>query len=64
MAPNSTSPARKGHEGRDCPGQEIIDQTPNSWMPQQFDNPANIEVHVRTTAQEILADFAIGRSTR
>ena len=31
---------------------------PNSWMPQQFDNPANVEVHRRTTAQEILRDFA------
>ena len=37
--------------------QELIDSTPGSWMPQQFDNPANIEVHERTTAQEILDDF-------
>ena len=37
--------------------QEIIDETPGAWMPQQFDNPANVDVHVRTTAQEILADF-------
>ena len=37
---------------------ELIEQTPNSWMPQQFENPANIEVHHRTTAQEILKDFA------
>lgn len=36
---------------------ELVEQTPNSWMPQQFENPANIEVHHRTTAQEILADF-------
>jgi cysteine synthase A len=37
---------------------QIIDSTPGSWMPQQFDNPANVEVHRRTTAQEILRDFA------
>jgi cysteine synthase A len=36
---------------------EMIATTPNSWMPQQFDNPANVEVHRRTTAQEILRDF-------
>jgi cysteine synthase A len=37
--------------------EELIAATPNSWMPQQFDNPANVEVHARTTAQEILNDF-------
>src|SRR3569833_3099686 len=37
--------------------QVLIDQTPGSWMPQQFNNPANVEVHRRTTAQEILRDF-------
>src|SRR3569623_1285674 len=37
---------------------QLIDETPNSWMPQQFENPANIDVHHRTTAQEILKDFA------
>jgi cysteine synthase A len=36
---------------------ELVEQTENSWMPQQFENPANIDVHHRTTAQEILADF-------
>jgi cysteine synthase A len=37
--------------------EELIEQTPNSWMPQQFDNPANVEIHRQTTAQEILRDF-------
>lgn len=37
---------------------EIVEQTPGAWMPQQFENPANIDVHERTTAQEILNDFA------
>ncbi|MFT3977222.1 MAG: cysteine synthase family protein, partial [Sphingomonas bacterium] len=37
---------------------ELVKETPGAWMPQQFDNPANIDVHVRTTAQEILRDFA------
>ena len=37
---------------------QLVEQTPDSWMPQQFDNPANVDVHRRTTAQEILHDFA------
>ena len=37
---------------------ELVASTPGAWMPQQFENPANIAVHVRTTAQEIYADFA------
>lgn len=39
---------------------ELQGQTPDSWTPQQFENPANIDVHVRTTAAEILADFPNG----
>lgn len=38
----------------------ILAATPNGWMPQQFTNPANVEVHRKTTAQEILADFPEG----
>lgn len=52
------TPREKGMKGSIARAQEIIDQTPGSWMPQQFDNPANVEVHARTTAAEILADFA------
>src|SRR3954464_1908020 len=48
----------KGMKGAIDRANELIAQTPNSWMPQQFDNPANVEVHRRTTAQEILRDFA------
>jgi cysteine synthase A len=40
--------------------QELVAATPGSWMPQQFENPANVDIHVRTTAQEILADFPDG----
>src|SRR5829696_3437830 len=49
------TPRANGMKGAIARAQEIIDATPGSWMPQQFDNPANIEVHVRTTAEEILA---------
>jgi cysteine synthase len=47
----------KGMKGAVDRATEMIATTPNSWMPQQFDNPANVEVHRRTTAQEILRDF-------
>jgi cysteine synthase A len=40
--------------------EEIVAATPGAWMPQQFNNPANVEVHVRTTAEEIAADFPEG----
>ncbi|MBV9881410.1 MAG: cysteine synthase A [Sphingomonadaceae bacterium] len=51
------TPKEKGMKGAIARAQELIEQTPGSWMPQQFDNPANVEVHARTTAQEILNDF-------
>ncbi|WP_295529334.1 cysteine synthase A [Novosphingobium sp. Chol11] len=52
------TPREKGMKGAIARALEIIAETPGSWMPSQFDNPANIAVHVATTAQEILADFA------
>jgi cysteine synthase A len=54
------TPREKGMKGSIARAEEIVAGTPGAWMPQQFDNPANIEVHVRTTAQEILADFPDG----
>ncbi|TXT40608.1 MAG: cysteine synthase A [Comamonadaceae bacterium] len=54
------TPREKGMKGAIARAQELVDATPGSWMPQQFENPANIEAHVRTTAQEILADFPDG----
>ncbi|MBZ6378879.1 cysteine synthase A [Pacificimonas flava] len=47
----------KGMKGAIERAQELVDETDGAWMPQQFDNPANVDVHVRTTAQEILQDF-------
>jgi len=54
------TPREKGMKGAIARAQELLAATPNAWMPQQFENPANIEVHVRTTAQEILQDFPDG----
>jgi cysteine synthase len=54
------TPREKGMKGAIARAQELIATTPGSWMPQQFDNPANIDIHARTTAQEILADFHDG----
>jgi cysteine synthase A len=51
------TPREKGMKGAIERAKEIIAETAGSWMPQQFENPANVEVHRRTTAQEILADF-------
>ncbi len=54
------TPREKGMKGSIAKAQEIVAATPGAWMPQQFENPANIEVHVRTTAAEIAADFPDG----
>ena len=51
------TPREKGMKGAIERARELIAENANSWMPQQFENPANIEVHVRTTAEEILNDF-------
>jgi cysteine synthase len=52
------TPREKGMKGAIERAHELVASTPGSWMPQQFENPANIDVHVHTTAQEIFADFA------
>jgi cysteine synthase A len=52
------TPREKGMKGSIERALEIVSQTPNAWMPQQFENPANIAVHATTTAEEILRDFA------
>jgi cysteine synthase A len=54
------TPREKGMKGAIEKANEIVATTPGAWMPQQFDNPANIEVHARTTAAEIAADFPEG----
>ena len=54
------TPREKGMKGSIERAQELAAQTPGAWIPQQFENPANIEVHRRTTAEEILRDFPEG----
>ncbi|TFI56787.1 cysteine synthase A [Sphingomonas parva] len=51
------TPREKGMKGAIERAKELLQEIEGSWMPQQFENPANIDVHVRTTAQEILDDF-------
>ena len=51
------TPREKGMKGAIERAVQLVAETPGAWMPQQFENPANIDVHVCTTAQEILADF-------
>jgi len=54
------TPRAEGMKGAIARAQALVASTPGAWMPQQFENSANIDVHVRTTAQEILADFPEG----
>lgn len=51
------TPKEGGMKGAIARAKELVEQTPGAWMPQQFDNPANVEIHARTTAVEILRDF-------
>ena len=54
------TPREKGMKGSIARAQELAAETPGAWIPQQFENPANIDAHVRTTAPEILEDFPEG----
>ena len=54
------TPKEKGMKGAIERAAALVANTPGAWMPQQFDNPANPEIHRRTTAQEILRDFPEG----
>lgn len=54
------TPKEKGMKGAIEKANELINSTPNSWMPSQFENPSNIAIHEKTTAQEIINDFPQG----
>lgn len=54
------TPREKGMKGCIARAQELLASTPGAWMPQQFENPTNVAVHARSTAQEILQDFPEG----
>ena len=54
------TPREEGMKGAIARAEELVEKTPGSWMPQQFENQANIDVHKRTTAEEVLRDFPEG----
>ena len=54
------TPREQGMKGSIARAQELAAQTPGAWIPQQFENPANVDIHVRTTATEILEDVPEG----
>ncbi len=54
------TPREKGMKGAIEKAKELAAATPGAWVPSQFDNPANVDVHVKTTAEEILKDFPEG----
>lgn len=54
------TPKEGGMKGAIEKAKELVDNNPNAWMPQQFENQANVEIHKRATAQEILKDFPDG----
>lgn len=54
------TPREKGMAGAIEKAHQMVDETPNAWMPMQFENPANVDIHRRTTAEEILTDFPEG----
>ncbi|HEX5633622.1 MAG TPA: cysteine synthase family protein, partial [Gemmatimonadales bacterium] len=54
------TPREVGMKGAIARAQELVASTPGGWMPQQFENEANVEVHRRTTADEVLRDFPDG----
>ncbi len=54
------TPRAEGMKGAIARAQQLVKDTPGAWMPQQFENEANVEVHRRTTAKEILEDFPDG----
>ncbi|HUI30527.1 MAG TPA: cysteine synthase A [Candidatus Acidoferrales bacterium] len=54
------TPREKGMKGAIDRANELASKTQNAWIPQQFENPSNIEAHERTTAQEIISDFPDG----
>jgi cysteine synthase A len=54
------TPREKGMKGAIARATELSNSLPSAWMPSQFDNPANVNIHVKTTAEEILVDFPEG----